>query len=96
MKKFMTTIAATAMMTGAAFAASTSNSEGEVRTDNQLDKEVLIEGDMLDMEATAASKSAEGIFTETYYEGGKTVQIQYELDENGNKNIISRETDVQD
>lgn len=96
MKKLMTTIAATAMMTGTALAASTSNSEGEVRTNNQLNEEVLIEGDMLDMEATAASKSAEGIFTETYYEAGKTIQITYELDENGNKNIISRTDDVQD
>lgn len=94
MKKLMTTIAATAMMSGAAFAASTSNSEGEVRTDNQLDQEVLIDGEMLDTESTATS--AEGIFTETYYDAGKTVEITYELDENGNKNIISRSEDVQD
>lgn len=91
MKKLLMTTSAIALSTGMAFAASTSNSNEEVRVFNP-DDEVL-----LDAEATGAiSQNAEGIFQRTYYDGGYTVTETFTLDADGNRMIISTQRDVSD
>lgn len=92
MKTFLITLAtASTLIAGAANAASTSNSDGEVRVFNP-NQQTLFDGAALDLEPTASinAMSADGqVFSGTQMINGRDADIRYTI-EGGEKNIISK------
>lgn len=91
MKTLLITIATgVTLFAGAALAASTSNSEGDVRAFNP-NQATLLQGAALDLEPTAsiALASADQVFVGTELINGRSAEIRYTID-GGEKNIISK------
>lgn len=90
MKTLLITAATVAtLFAGAAHAASTSNSDGDVRVFNP-NPQTLFGGAALDLEPTASfgAVSSDQVFAESTFINGRSAEIMYTLDA-GEKNIVS-------